>query len=84
MKKNVDNILSSIFSILILIAVLGGGIIFIMFVFALIIGGSSGEVLAVNAKNIVMPIFIRTAALAILSGLISSYLVGNHSLSIDD
>ena len=84
MKEKLGNILNSIFSMFILIAVLGGGIVFSMFVLALIIGGSTGEVLAVNAKNIVMPIFIRVAALAIISGLISSYVGGNHSLSIND
>ncbi|WFA08099.1 hypothetical protein [Tissierella sp. Yu-01] len=84
MKEKSGNILNSIFSILILTAVLGGGIVFAMFILALIIGGNAGEILAVNAKDIVMPIFIRAAALAILSGLISSYIVGDHSLSIDD
>ena len=84
MKEKSGNILNSIFSILILIAVLGGGIVFAMFVLALIVGGNAGEILAVKAKDILMPIFIRAAALAILSGLISSYIVGDHSLSIDD
>jgi hypothetical protein len=84
MKAKICNILNSIFSSLLLIAILGGGIVFIMYVMALLIGGDMGETLALNAKNTVMPIFIRVSAIGILAGLISSYVIGQHSLSIDD
>jgi hypothetical protein len=77
-----EKILKGVFSLFIIIAILGGGIVFIMFVTALIIGGETGTIIATNAKDIVMPYFIRSATIGILAGLIFSYITKNHSLSL--
>lgn len=82
MKGKLDNILRKIFSLFLIVAIFGGGIVFIMFVVALIIGGELGGSIAINARETVMPYFIRFASLAVFSGLISLYLTGEHGLSL--
>lgn len=82
MKNKIENILEFIFSISLIIAILGGGVIFIMFVLALIIGGDRGGALAVNASKTIMPYFIRLSAIAVFSGLIRIYIKGEHELSM--
>lgn len=84
MKENIQRFLRNIFSITLMIAIFGGGVIFIMFVVSLIIGGTSGESLALSAANYIMPVFIRLASIAVLSGLVWIYLKGRHSLSMED
>lgn len=84
MKVKIQEIADSIFSISLIVAILGGGVIFIMFMVAMILGGASGEALATNAKNVVMPYFIRAAAVAVLCGLASIYATGKHPLSLEE
>lgn len=84
MKIKFQKIIDSIFSVSLVTAILGGGIIFLMFLMALIIGGASGEALATNASKVIMPYFIRIASLAVLCGLISIYISGKHPLSLNE
>lgn len=84
MKEKRGKIIESIFSIALVIAITGGGVIFCMFMIALVIGGSTAESIATSASKIVMPYFIRSASIAVLCGLISFYISGNHTLSLDD
>lgn len=84
MKEKLERIVESIFSISLIIAILGGGIIFCMFLIAIIIGGESGEVIAVNASKKVMPHFIRLSSIAILCGLIKTYIHGEHTLALEE
>ena len=84
MKDKSHSIASVVFSVFILVAILGGGLIFAMFVVAIIIGGDTGQLIAINAKNVVMPYFIRSASIGVLAGLISFYISGRHSLSFDN
>jgi len=73
----------SIFSIFIMIAIAGGGIVFAMFVVAIIVGGEIGNTLALLAKNTVMPLFIRSAAIAMVGGLLKLYASGKHELTME-
>lgn len=82
MKKKFGNVLKGVFSLFLMIAMLGGGLIFIMFLVALILGGNSGASIALTARNVIMPYFIRSASAAVLSGLIFSYLKDEHGLSL--
>lgn len=84
MREKLEKFVQSVFSIFTLVAVLGGGVVFIMFVLGIIIGGPTGNSLALNAKNVVMPMFIRTATIAVLAGLINYYATGQHALTMDD
>lgn len=82
MKENLLNILKSVFSIFILLSIFGGGFIFFIFLIGLIIGGDTGESLAVLASKTIMPYFIKMAAIGILSGLLSIYISREHHLSL--
>lgn len=84
MKKKIESIVEAIFSLSLIIALIGGGIIFLMFIAALIMGGATGEMIAVGASESVMPYFIRAASISILSGLIYVYVSGEHALSMKD
>lgn len=83
MKKQVfENLLRSIFSIFIMIAIAGGVITFLLFVVAIIMGGDAGGQLAVNIKNIYLPYFIKAASIGVISGLILFYVSDTHALSL--
>lgn len=84
MKKKIENIVETVFSLSLIIAIIGGGIIFLMFVAALIMGGTSGEMIAVSASETIMPFFIRSASISILSGIIYLYVSGEHALTMKD
>ena len=84
MREGILKITRSLFSLFIIIAIAGGGIVFIMFILGLVIGGSTGNSLALNAKDTVMPLFIRSAAIAVLMGLINYYASGKHALTMDE
>lgn len=84
MKEKIQNIINAVFSFFIIIAILGGGIIFCMFIIALIIGGDTGASLSSSASKVVMPYFIRAASIAVLAGLVSFYITGQHALSLEE
>lgn len=84
MKEKLSSLIESLFSIFIIIAIAGGGIVFLMFLIGIIVGGNLGNMLALKARNVMMPMFIRSAALAIFFGLMHYYLVGNHALTMNE
>lgn len=84
MRNILSNLGKSIFSIFIIIAIAGGGIVFGMFLIAIILGGEVGNSLALVAKNEVMPMFIRSAAISMAGGLLKFYASGSHELTMDD
>lgn len=84
MKESLEKFIKAAFSIFVLIAIIGGGIVFLMFVAGIIIGGDTGNSLALSASKTMMPIFIRCAAIAVLAGLIHYYVLGEHALTMDD
>lgn len=47
-------------------------------------GGESGGALALNTREVIIPIFIKTTTLAVLFGLINYYTTGDYALTIDD
>ena len=73
MKK--QHTILNIFSITAMIAILGGAVVFVLFLMAFIIGGERGGAIALFGKNSVMPVFIRIAAISLLFGLIHTYLI---------
>ncbi|MCR1898333.1 hypothetical protein NSA47_04935 [Irregularibacter muris] len=84
MFTSIERVLKYIFSLFILISLLGGGIVFILFVVAIIAGGERGSTMAIYAASGIMPLFIKIAALAIIVGLFYLYLTKSHSLSLQD
>lgn len=76
--------IQSLFSLTTIFAVAGGFIVFVIFFMAIIIGGATGEAMAVFASKGLMPYFIRSASIAAFSGLLHMYLTKNHALSFKD
>lgn len=84
MKNALKKIGPFIFSVLIIIAMAGGIIVFSLFTIAIIVGGESGSTIALLVKNTIMPFFIRCAAIAMAGGLIVLYASGEHELTLGD
>lgn len=80
--KSIHDLAENIFSISLFIALIGGGVIAFLFLAAIVMGGISGEALAVTTKSNVLPWFIRLAAIALLAGLIQIYTSGEHALTM--
>ncbi len=80
--KKISDISRNIFSITLFVSLIGGGVVGILYLVAIIIGGGSGEALAVATKSNILPWFIRTAAVAMFSGLVEIYTKGEHFLSM--
>ncbi|NLL81630.1 MAG: hypothetical protein GX231_04890 [Tissierellia bacterium] len=84
MREKLEGLGETIFSIFIIIAIGGGGIIFLMFLIAIILGGETGNAMALLAKDTIMPIFIRLGAIAMAGGLLKLYAADKHELILDD
>lgn len=84
MKDKSINIFNSIFSVFILLAIIGGGIVFLLFIVAFIVGGESATVFSTAASKTIMPYFIKAAAIGMLAGLIILYTSGEHYLHLKD
>lgn len=84
MREILNKIGKSIFSIFIMLAIAGGGIIFAMFVVAIIVSGEVGNTIALLAKGTIMPFFIRCGAIAMAGGILKLYASGDHELTIDN
>lgn len=82
--EKLNEVLKSIFSIFLLIAISGGALVFFIFVIALILGGSTGETLAISVNEVIMPYFIKSAAIAMFAGLFSFYVSKSHQLSLSE
>lgn len=82
MIKQLEAFLKAVFSIFIMIAIAGGVITFFIFMAALIIGGKGGEKMAVDAAKVYLPYFIKSASLAVMSGLLLFYISNSHTLSL--
>ncbi len=83
MKEQLENILRSVFSICIMLAVAGGVVVTALFAIALIAGGKTGQTLAVDTGKIYLPYFIQIASIGVISGLLVFYLGNSHALSLE-
>lgn len=83
--KNLSNkVINYIFGIFISISIFGGGVVFLMFVAAFVLGGETGNTLALMVKNKTIPLFIRFATVGVLAGLIVSYITDKHELTLEE
>lgn len=83
MKLTISNILLKSYGVIACITLFLGFMVSIIFGISLIIGGISGENLAIFAGNL-MNWGIRLATLATLIGIIHIYLTRKHSLSFKE
>lgn len=82
MKEKLEKFVTNVFGVFVSIAVMGGVIVFLTYVIGIIIGGDSGTALMVTAWKEWTPYFIKSAAIAVLAGLILFYITKNHTLSL--
>ena len=80
MSERIINLLNSLFSVCVIIAVAGGVVSFLLFAVATVIGS---ETLAVNTGTVYIPYFIKAASIAIGCGLVTLYISKSHFLSLD-
>lgn len=83
LKSNIVYLLRSVFSIGIMLALLGGVVTFVLLLAALLIGGAAGQKIAITTTKVYLPYFINAAAVAIMSGLLVLYVTAEHELSLD-
>lgn len=81
MKEKIIRILKTVFGYGILIALFGGGLSFVGYVAALIIGGPAAEALCVFIYKQYLPVIIYISTGMILLGLIVLYLSKDHALT---
>ena len=82
MREKIYNILNKIYGILMMISFFAGFLPLIGFIIALIIGGSTAEAMSVFLYKQVYPWIIALASLAVVVGLVASYVGKKESLSI--
>lgn len=84
MKNSLFKFFSNVFGVFVSVAVLGGVVVFILFVIGMIIGGEAGGSLMYMAYDSLSPYFIKAATIAVLAGLILFYVSGEHTLSLKE
>lgn len=82
MRNKFSGILQKVYGLLMTIAFFGGLMPLFPLIYAIVVGGETGELIAVFIKNQVYPIIIALASVAIVIGLISIYIDGKQSLSV--
>ena len=79
--KKISDVLKAIFGYGIMISLLVGGLTFFGYVAALIIGGDVAALICEVIYNKIIPVIIYISTVMVLLGLLSMYLVGEHSLT---
>ena len=83
-RQKLEKFMTNLFGIFVSIAVLGGVFIFFTYLVGIIIGGDAGSSLMVTAKSKFVPLFIKSATIAVMAGLLIFYITGKHTLSLKD
>jgi hypothetical protein len=81
-KKNISSILENIFSIIILISIIGSGFIFLLFLVSIIIGGEIGNAISLWIKNDFLNLLIRLTTIGVMGGFIKMYITKEHELTM--
>lgn len=81
MREKLYNVLQKIYGVLMTVAFFGGVLPLVPFLIAIIIGGSSGEALALFLYKQYYPWVIALASIAVLVGLIAMYVGKKQALS---
>ncbi|SFH05974.1 hypothetical protein SAMN05660649_03669 [Desulfotomaculum arcticum] len=81
MKKQLENLLSNLFGIFIIVAICIGAVAALMFAVGFIAGEPAGANMALLGKKI-LDYGIKIAAVGVLCGLINFYTCGEHELTL--
>ncbi len=83
MREKLYNLFNKLYGITMTVAFFAGIVPLVLFVVAMIIGGSAGETIAVFLYKQVYPWVIALASVSILFGLIAMYIKKEKGLSVD-
>ena len=84
MRKKIYDTLNKLYGLVMTVAFFGGIIPLIPFVIAIIIGGTTGEKIAVFLSENVYPVIIVLASIAVLIGWIAMYVGKEESVSVKE
>lgn len=80
MRQKIANALSTVFGIGIMIALFAGGLSFLGYVVALIIGGDTAQQICVFIYKTLYPILFYFSSGVVLLGLVKMYVAGEKSM----
>lgn len=83
MKDRIYNLLNKIYGLSMMFAFFIGFIPVIPFMVAIIVGGSTGESIALYMYNKVYPVAFVVASVSVITGLIAMYIRGKKSMSVE-
>lgn len=84
MREKAYKVIEYIYARLAMISFFAGGLPIIPFIFALIVGGDTGEAIAVFLYKKYYPVVIITACIAVVVGMVGVYITKQHSLTMHD
>lgn len=83
MKDKIYNLLNKIYGLSMMFAFFIGFIPVIPFMVAIIVGGSTGESIALYMYNKVYPVAFVVASASVVTGLLAMYIRGKKSMSVE-
>jgi hypothetical protein len=83
MKNVISNFCQSVFALLIALAIAIGGVVTLMYIFGMIVGGSTATELALSGSNL-LGLAIKLCSVAVFVGLVVFYIQGKHELTLTD
>lgn len=82
MRIKIYDVLRRLYGLAMTAAFFGGAIPLIPFIYAMAVGGETGEAIALFIKNRYYPIVIALASIAVIIGLIAMYMGAEQGLSV--
>ena len=79
--KKISKVLKTIFGAGIMICLFAGGLTFFGYMAAIIIGGSTAELICVFIYKTIVPIIIKCSTVMVLLGLVAMYFGGEMALT---
>jgi len=84
MREKIYEMLNKTYGVIMMVAFFAGIIPLIPFIIAIIIGGSTGEAIALFLDETVYPWIIVLASIAIIIGLIAMYVKKEKAFTVED
>lgn len=81
--SRIGDLLHHVYALIAFVTMVLGFVVFLLFIFAIIVGGPLGESVAGWAGQL-MQWAIRVAAIAVFAGLLNRYLKKQHTLTLKD
>jgi hypothetical protein len=82
LRERIEELVKSIFGLLLAISMVSGLAVFFMILMAFVIGGDQGASIATFAWKQVVPTSIQIATAGVIVGFVIFYIKGEHTLRI--